>query len=64
MKRMIGLLCDQFMCLYTHHNIRRFDTDYKIIISHLLDKLYFVQGTLYKSLCSHPMILLYQMLFQ
>ena len=27
------------MCLYTHHNIRRFDTDYKIIISHLLDKI-------------------------
>ena len=64
MKRMICLFGDQLMRFGTHHNIRRFDTDHKIIITHFFDNTNFVQCTFHKTFCRHTMIFFYKFFLQ
>ena len=64
MKRMICFFCNQLMCFGTHHNIRRFDTDHKIVIPHLFNDTYFIQCTLHQSFCCYTMVFFYQLFFQ
>ena len=52
------------MCFYTHHNIRRFDADNQIVITHLLNQGNLIQRTLNESFRCHAAIFLYQWLFQ
>ena len=48
----------------THQNVRGFDTDHQLIISHILDDLYFIQSTLHQTFCRHSVVLFHQFFFQ
>ena len=62
MQRMIRLFCDQLMCFDTHHDIRGFDTDHKIIIAHIFDQFHFIHCALHNSLCGHTMVFFHKTL--
>ena len=63
-KRIINLLCYQFICSGTHENIRGFDADRQIVIVECLDHTDFVNSTLHQSLGRHSVILFHQLFFQ
>ena len=64
MQRIRRPFADKLMCLYTHHDIRGFDTDYQIIISHPFNPCHLIQGAFHQSLCCHAAISLHQGLLQ
>ena len=61
MKRIWAFFSDQLMRLHTHQNIRRFNADNKVVITHRLDQMNFIQRTLHDPFCSNTTIFLKQM---
>ena len=59
MQWIIGLLCDYFMCFYTHHNIGRLYANNNIVISKRFNDVYFVKCAFYQTFGSNTMIFFY-----
>ena len=61
---MIRLCRNQLVRLHAHHHIGGFDADDQIVIPHILDQIYFIEGTLDNPLRRHTVIFFHQILFQ
>ena len=64
MQRIIGLLINQFMRLYTHHDIRRLYADHQVIIAKIFNPLYLSQCTLHQPFRRHPSIFFQNLFLQ
>ena len=64
MKRIVSLLCQHLMRLYTHHHIGGLNTDHQILIAKLFNHMYLIKSALHNALCCDTMVFFHQFLFQ
>ena len=64
MQRMIRLCRNQLVRLHAHHHIGGFDADDQIVIPHILDQMYFIEGALDNPLRRHTVIFFHKIFFQ
>ena len=64
MQRIGTLFCNQLMSFHTHQHIRRLDTHYQVVISHIFNHMHFIKRTFNNSFCRHTTVFFEKMLFQ